>query len=146
MNKDNPRYRRRVHYYETDQMGIVHHSNHIRWFEEARLDFMERAGFPYAAMEAAGILMPVTEVNCRYRRPIPFGGEVEVETVLASFNGVRAGFCYAIYAADGMTLLAAGSSGHCFVGRENRKPLNLKKVHPLFYEQVLGLIAGAETE
>lgn len=146
MSEGEGRYRRRVHYYETDQMGIVHHSNHIRWFEEARLDFMEGAGFPYAAMEAAGILMPVTEVNCRYRRSIPFGGEVEIETVLASFNGVRASFRYAIYAGDGATLLATGSSGHCFVGQENRKPLNLKKFHPLFYEQVLGLVAGTKTE
>ena len=60
-------YTHRVQYYETDQMGIVHHSNYIRWFEEARLDFMEKIGCSYAAVEASGIMIPVLSASCQYK-------------------------------------------------------------------------------
>lgn len=65
-------YRRKVHYYETDQMGIVHHSNYIRWFEEARIDLMDRMGLGYAQMEAEGILSPVLSVQADYLRMVYF--------------------------------------------------------------------------
>ena len=58
-------YQRRVNYYETDQMSIVHHSNYIRWFEEARLDLLDQAGLNYRKMEATGIIVPVVDVSCR---------------------------------------------------------------------------------
>lgn len=51
-------YSRRVHYYETDQMGIVHHSNYIRWFEEARTAYMDQNGIGYADVEAQGVQDP----------------------------------------------------------------------------------------
>ena len=56
-------YRHRVQYYETDQMKVVHHSNYIRWFEEARTDFLEKSGFSYAWMEEQGIIIPVLSVS-----------------------------------------------------------------------------------
>ena len=56
-------YLHRVQYYETDMMGVVHHSNYIRWMEEARIDFMDQLGFPYARMEAEGVLSPVKSVG-----------------------------------------------------------------------------------
>ena len=56
-------YRRAVQYYETDMMGIVHHANYIRWMEEARIDFLAQLGFPYARMEAEGVLSPVRSVS-----------------------------------------------------------------------------------
>ena len=49
-------YLHKVQYYETDMMGVVHHANYIRWMEEARIDFMDRIGFPYKRMEAEGFL------------------------------------------------------------------------------------------
>ena len=52
-------YEHKTQYYETDQMGIIHHSNYIRWFEEARVDFMDRCGFSYAQMEKDGLISPV---------------------------------------------------------------------------------------
>ena len=53
-------YERNAKYYETDQMGIIHHSNYIRWFEEARVDAMEQAGIPYDKMEEMGIILGQT--------------------------------------------------------------------------------------
>ena len=59
-------YKHLVQYYETDQMGIVHHSNYIRWFEEARSYILEENGFGYKKMEELGIISPVLSVNARY--------------------------------------------------------------------------------
>ena len=57
----------KVQYYETDGMGIVHHSNYIRWFEEARVDLLEQLGFGYDRIEEAGYSGPVLEVSCQYK-------------------------------------------------------------------------------
>ena len=56
-------YSRRVYYYETDKMGIVHHSNYIRWFEEARVDLIEQAGLPFQLVEEEGLMTPVLSAN-----------------------------------------------------------------------------------
>lgn len=60
-------HRHLVQYYETDQMGVVHHSNYIRWFEEARVFFMDQMGFGYDKMEKSGVSSPVIEARCAYR-------------------------------------------------------------------------------
>ncbi len=62
-------YRRLVQYYETDRMGIVHHSNYIRWFEEARTDFLRNNGIVYSDLEQSGVMIPVVNVSCRFRTP-----------------------------------------------------------------------------
>ena len=71
-------YRHRVQYYETDQMKIVHHSNYIRWFEEARIDYLEKAGISYTGMEERGIVSPVVSVGAKYLRMVRFGDEVRI--------------------------------------------------------------------
>ncbi|MFQ9127202.1 MAG: acyl-CoA thioesterase [Butyricicoccaceae bacterium] len=63
----------KVQYYETDGMGIVHHSNYIRWFEEARVDLLEQLGFGYDRIEAEGYSGPVLEVACQYKTMSRFG-------------------------------------------------------------------------
>ena len=62
-------YEHNAKYYETDQMGIIHHSNYIRWMEEARMDMMEQMGFGYDKMEELEIISPVISVNCFGRSP-----------------------------------------------------------------------------
>ncbi len=69
-------YERKIYYYETDQMKIVHHSNYIRWFEEARIDFMKKMGLPYDEIEKRGILIPVLEASCRYKKAFRYGGNL----------------------------------------------------------------------
>ena len=66
-------YSRRVYYYETDKMGIVHHSNYIRWFEEARVDLIEQAGLPFETVEAQGLMTPVLSAESTYKLPFKFG-------------------------------------------------------------------------
>ena len=67
-------YELRAQYYETDQMGIIHHSNYIRWFESARIWYMHQVGADYREMEEMGILSPVLEVSCTYRSMLPGQG------------------------------------------------------------------------
>ncbi len=67
MNKDLPPiepYERTAHYYETDRMGIIHHSNYIRWFEETRIHYLDKAGYPYSEMEKDGVMIPVLSAEC----------------------------------------------------------------------------------
>ena len=122
-------YLHRVHYYETDQMGIVHHSNYIRWFEEARDDFTARNGINYADVEALGFMMAVIRVECKYRTPARYGETVEITTRMRRFNGVRTVYTYEIKNTQG-TLIATGTSEHAFISAQTRKPVNMKRELP----------------
>lgn len=119
-------------YYETDQMSIIHHSNYIRWFEEARMDFMKQMGFPYTKMESCGILSPVLSVSCDYRQAVRFGETVAIICRLTFFNGIKMKISYEIRNTETGILHTTGESSHCFVTKE-LKPLSLKKSLPEVY-------------
>ncbi len=136
---------RRVNYYETDAMAIVHHSNYIRWMEEARIEYMRGCGIDYAAIESRGILMPVVRVCCNYKRFARFGDTVEIEIKLSSYTGARLLFAYEIRLADGGLLVEAASK-HCFVSAESRKPVNAKKALPEESKIIEGLLPGEKEE
>lgn len=82
-------YFHKVNYYETDKMGITHHSNYIRWMEEARMDFLESVGFGMRELEARGYASPVAALSCRYIRPTTFGDTVRIEITLEKYTGVK---------------------------------------------------------
>ena len=77
-----PGYNHRVQYYETDQMGCVHHSNYIRWFEESRSDYLAYLGMDYDKMEAAGVISPVLTVEAAYHSMTRYGEEVSIEVTV----------------------------------------------------------------
>lgn len=123
-------YVRPVFYYETDRMGVVHHSNYIRWLEEARLACMRNYGVDYTEFEAQGVLMPVVDVACEYRRPAVFGDTVDVRTHLVKYSGVRAVYAYTICLHGTDEVLASAKSTHCFIDETSRKPVNLRRRLP----------------
>ncbi|WP_167956404.1 acyl-CoA thioesterase [Anaerosporobacter faecicola] len=127
-------YIRDVKYYETDKMGIVHHSNYIRWFEEARMDFLEKLGFPYDKMEEMKIMSPVLAVSCTYKSVVKFGEKVTIHTKVTSFDGIKLVLAYEIEKQD-HTRTTLGTSEHCFVD-ETFRPINMKKVNREFYEAI----------
>lgn len=133
-------YTRCVYYYETDKMGIVHHSNYIRWMEEARLDHLHRQGMSYEDMEKNGIIMPVVEVSCKYVISVRYNETVNIYTKPVFFNGIKAVYSYEIYAEDNENLLATGESSHCFLDNEKRTPISLKKRYTTFYEKGMALL------
>ena len=131
MSKLRP-YRRKVYYYETDKMGIMHHSNYIRIFEETRVDFLEQAGMPFASIEEKGLLMPVLSVECSYRRPLRFGDEFEVIADITKFSGTKLFVVYRVINCETGELCAEGSSSHCFTD-ENMRPVRTKRTFPEVY-------------
>ncbi len=126
-------YRHLVQYYETDQMGIVHHSNYIRWFEEARTDFLKKIGFGYKELEEKGVISPVLSVECEYKQMTHYDEEVIIESCVESFNGVKLFMAYTVTGAEDGVLRAQGRTSHCFLDA-NGRPIRLKKEQPEFYE------------
>ena len=112
-------YSHRVQYYEMERMGIVHHSNYVRWMEEARVDFLARIGFPYDVMEARGVISPVRAVRCQYKKSCTFGDTVAIEVSVKDYNGVVLTVAYDMRNEAG-DLLCAAESEHVFLNREGR--------------------------
>ncbi|MGM9521215.1 MAG: acyl-CoA thioesterase [Oscillospiraceae bacterium] len=137
-------YSRRVYYYETDNMGIVHHANYIRWMEEARMDFMRKIGYVYTDMEADGIIMPVTGVSCRYIHSMHFDDVFSITVKMTKFSGVRLSLSYQIFSVTDGILAAEGESSHCFLDAKSRFPVNLKKYCAGFCEKALELTQNNE--
>jgi acyl-CoA thioester hydrolase len=105
--------RLRVRYAETDQMGVVYHSNHLIWFEVGRVEFMRQMGFSYRDMERDdGRFIAVAEATCRYRAPVYYDEEVLVRTQLKTVRESVVIFSYTLVRADNGTLLAEGETTH----------------------------------
>ena len=128
-------YKHKVQYYETDQMGIVHHSNYIRWFEEARIDMMDQMGLSYAQMEKMGIVSPVLGVEADYLRMIHFGGTVTIEAAIKEYNGIKLEIFYRVIDDKTEMVHCRGLTRHCFLNQKGR-PISLKKdfkeIHEMF--------------
>jgi acyl-CoA thioester hydrolase len=105
--------RLRVRYAETDQMGVVYHSNHLIWFEVGRVELMRQMGFSYRDMEREeGRFIAVVEATCRYRAPIFYDQEVLVRTRLKNVRESVIVFGYELVRAEDGTLLAEGETTH----------------------------------
>lgn len=122
-----------VQYYETDKMQVVHHSNYIRWFEEARTDWLKKMGLPYDKMEEKGIIIPVLEVAAQYKSMVTYGETVIIKLKMDSFNGIKITFSYEIIEKESGRLCTSGSTKHCFLGKNNQL-ISLKKEFPELYK------------
>ena len=101
--------RLRVRYAETDQMGVVYHSNHLIWFEVGRVELMRGMGFSYRDMEREdGCFIAVAEATCRYRAPVFYDEEIIVRTRLKTVRESVIIFSYELARADTGALLAPG--------------------------------------
>ena len=125
----------KVKYYETDKMGIVHHSNYIRWMEEARLEFLCQNGLDYKTLETEGIISPVVSVNCRYKTPCEFDDDIRIDVRIKEYGGVMLVFEYEMTNAQSEKCVAVASSEHCFVS-DKGKVIIFSKSHPQ-YDEIL---------
>lgn len=130
-------HKRQVRYYETDMMGVVHHSNYIRWFEEARIEFMRDIGLSYKTMEEEGVQIPVVSINCKYKKPALFDDSVIILSSVKKYNGIVIELEYKVINEKNGEELATGESSHCFVDRERFKPISLKVNRPEMHEKFL---------
>ena len=112
----------RVRYAETDQMGVVYHSNYLVWFEMGRVEFMREHGLSYKEMELEdGCMIAVVEATARYRAPARYDEELVVETELQSVRGAVIRFGYRVVRSEDGVLLCEGHTVHVVVGRDMKR-------------------------
>jgi acyl-CoA thioester hydrolase len=129
--------RLRVRYAETDQMGVVYHSNFFIWFEVGRVEFLRQLGFSYRDMEAEdGCAIAVIDARCRYKAPARYDDEVIVRTRLVVLRESLIQFGYELLRAEDGVLLAEGDTTHIVVDREMRKIPLPKKYAAVFRDAV----------
>ena len=139
-------YQHKVQYYETDCMGIVHHSNYIRWFEEARTDFLEQLGIGYDKMEQMGILSPVVSVGCEYKTMAKFGETVIIEAKIKEYNGVSLVLDYVVSAKLTREVRAVGTSKHCFISSADGAVIVMKRKYPEISKSLKACIEDKGTD
>lgn len=122
-------YIHKVNYYETDKMGIVHHSNYIRFMEEARMQYLDDIGFSMQRIEELGITSPIVNVNCEYKRPCTYGDEIGIEVNVEEYTGVKLKLSYIMRNIHNCEIVATGSSIHCFIELKGN-PVVIKKNIP----------------
>ena len=125
-------YKHTVQYYETDKMGITHHSNYIRWMEEARVNFLEELGYSYDRLEKEGIISPVVSVNCDYKKTSTFSDEITINVKIVEFKGIKLILEYEMRNQCDEIVCSANST-HCFLDMSG-KPVRLNKEYPEFVE------------
>lgn len=126
-------YERNVHYYETDKMGIVHHSNYIRIFEETRVFYLEQTGISFDEIEARGILMPALSMECNYKSPLVFNEPFASYAIATKFNGTVLNVEYRVVSKRTGEISVTGKSSHCFTNTD-LKPVRLKNSAPDIYQ------------
>lgn len=132
------RYIHRVHYYETDAMGIVHHSNYVRWMEEARDAYLTQIGWGPENFEKAGIFSSIVSVECNYKRPAFFQDEIVIICSIEEYNGIKLVNGYEMRNAKTDELIFTGKSTMCFIGRD-AKLIILKRKFPEFDQLINSL-------
>ena len=125
----------RVRYAETDQMGVVYYANYLIWMEVARVDYCQALGFRYKDLEIDhGVLLAVTEANCRYLSPARYDEEVEIRTTISRANRRVVTFDYEMRSVSTGARLATGFTSHIFLNREMR-PTTL----PVQFQRLFGI-------
>ena len=132
-------YEHKVQYYETDKMQITHHSNYIRFMEEARVDFLNRIGWGYDKMEDEGIISPVVSITCNYKKSTSFPDIIRISIRVLEMSAARLKLGYIMTVSD--QVVCTASSTHCFLSQTGR-PISLKRQYPEFYS----LLESMKTE
>ena len=128
-------YHHEVKYYECDRMGITHHSNYIRFMEEARVDWMDQLGYGFDRMEAEGVVSPVVAIDCHYRNTTTFKDVIAIAVKVKETTPLKITFAYTM-TVQGCTVCTATST-HCFL--EDGRPVVLAERFPELYANIMSL-------
>lgn len=123
----------RVQYYETDRMGIVHHSNYIRYFETARTEFIRHEGLPYENIEEMGIMIPVLAVSVDYKIPAVYDEILSITCRFTKLKYASFEMEYEVRNDETGELHAVGWSKQAFTD-ETLKPVAIRKAAPVVHE------------
>ena len=132
-------FERKINYYETDKMGVVHHSNYIRYLEEARTAWLESLEMPFQEMEKKNITIPVLGVNVTYKHHVTFADTILIKLNIKAYSGVRLIVEYEVINKATKEIVLVGETKHCFTNQE-LKPINLKKYAPEFSQKFEKLV------
>ena len=121
-------YYRKAQYHETDQMGIIHHSNYVKWMEEARISYMDQMGFSYRKVEELGVISPVVNISVSYKKQVSFDNEIQIRVSVKKYNSISLEFNYEFFNASKNEICTIASSRHCFL--KDGKLISLKKEIP----------------
>jgi acyl-CoA thioester hydrolase len=127
----------RVRYAETDQMGVVYHSNHFIWFEIGRVELLRQLGLSYRDMEQKdGCFIAVVDARCRYKAPVRYDDEVIVRTQLRNIRESVIHFSYELIRAEDSSLLAEGETTHIVTNAQMKTTPLPEKYRKVFQEAV----------
>ena len=140
--KEIPVYEHTVQYYETDRMQVVHHSNYIRWFEEARVFVFEQIGLSYKHMEEIGLLSPVVAVEAEFKSMTAFYDTVLIEIRFTRYTGVKLVIEYTVKDKATGAVRCTGRSSHCFIDGSG-KIISLKRNYPEYDKVMAGYVQEA---
>ena len=115
-------------------MGVIHHAVYPVWFEAARTEFIKQAGMTYTELEKAGVMLPLTELACKYILPVHYEDEVNIITETAKLSFSRITFRYKVMLDE--KLMAEGTTTHAFVSTDSFRPVSIKKAMPELYEKL----------
>jgi acyl-CoA thioester hydrolase len=132
-------FERKINYYETDRMGVVHHSNYIRYMEEARCSWLESIDMPFSILEENDITIPVLGVNCDYKYHVTFGDTIIINLSIKEYSGVRMTVGYDIKEKETGKTVLIGETKHCFTNK-SLKPINFKKYKKEFSDKFENLL------
>lgn len=112
---------RRVRFYDTDEMGVAHHANYFRWFENGRVEFLRAIGITLTEMVDDGILFPIVEVSAKYFHPAKFDDEIEIETTGVAITKAKWDFSYKVRRVSDGEILVEGFSRNVFTNAATGK-------------------------
>lgn len=125
-------YQHEIKYYECDRMGVTHHSNYVRFMEEARVDYLDKMGYGFDRVEAEGVVSPVISITCNYKHPSTFKDLIDIKVWINKFTEVRFEFSYEMRHGD--KVVCTAQSTHCFM--ENGRPVIISKRLPELYQAI----------
>ncbi|TWH45508.1 thioesterase family protein [Sporomusa sp. KB1] len=112
--------REKVRFVETDLMGVVHHTNYLRWFEMARIEYLRQVGILLNDLMAEDIVLPVTDVECKYRASAKFDDYILIEAELVEVSKVKMVFTHQVFREYDEALLATGRTQNAFTTRQGK--------------------------
>ena len=125
-------YKHEVKYYECDRMGVTHHSNYVRFMEEARVDYLDQLGYGFEKIEADGVFSPVVSIQCNYKSPTTFKDVIDITVAIGKVTEMKFEFLYEMRVGD--KTVCTAQSKHCFI--ENGRPVAISKRLPDLYKAI----------
>jgi acyl-CoA thioester hydrolase len=130
-------YQHEVKYYECDRMGVTHHSNYVRFMEEARVDWLDQLGYGFEKIEADNVFSPVVSIQCDYKSPTTFKDIIDIEVKISKMSEMKFEFEYKMQTNG--KLVCIGHSSHCFI--ENGRPVAISKRLPELYNTLMARLS-----